>query len=84
MCSEHYCGGRANWFTVSMSASVVKKLGHIGEGFGTERAPVERLRCMGFPRKWKKNKSIYYILVNGNIYISLSGLESTPRFYTCV
>lgn len=51
MCSEHYCGGRADWFTVSMSAAVVKKLGHIGEGFGTERAPVERFRCMGLPRK---------------------------------
>lgn len=37
-----------------MSAAVVKKLGHIGEGFGTERAPVERLRCMGLPRKRKQ------------------------------
>lgn len=59
VCSEHYCRGRADWFTVGMSATVVQKLCHIGEGFGTERAPVERLRCMGLPRNESK-RSIWH------------------------
>lgn len=46
-----YHSGRVNWLTVGVSAAVVQELGHVGKGFGTEGAPVERLRCVGLPVK---------------------------------